>query len=547
MPVFNVADNGDNYTLRRAIFAATPEAVRQTKKLAEQFCTGTDMGTAKKIWQFLKTQIRYEADGYHQKIKLPSALLREKVGDCKSYSLFTAGILENCGIPWHYMLASYNNDPTPSHIYVMTDSGIIIDAVWNAFNSQKQPVYSYKQKTNDMRISKITGLGGLPSKTIGCSGSSCSCGCQSKVTGCGYPVKGIGANLSPKRYFNAVPRTLMLGLVSTNLGGLATLLSQVTNEELRKVWTSFGGDGNSITKAIQDGINKPIRAKWFYDKLVKIANQSVEAYFKKIGVKGLKGTEDEPSYGGAPSWIVGDAGTFPTTGQIDVPNTTDTTPKGASTGNQFSISAEDLMAFMSTQDSETKAKQVIEWGASALTASLCNVPDPTQLSRAACGVIGKEGVGNIIYNFWFWIKYGLANLLANARSPKFTALTQSDCDAFVKLWVDKIGQTGLVQAFDPSKGTGVVLDMGKKYEKGNNETITFTRSDAENVIRAVYFKTTPESKKFIAEACKKYGICPDLVALQYQETPEMKTAGFGGWIAVGAIALLALGAMKKKR
>jgi hypothetical protein len=80
-----------------------------------------------------------------------------------------------------------------------------------------------------------------------------------------------------------------------------------------------------------------------------------------------------------------------------------------------------------------------------------------------------------------------------------------------------------------------------------DQTITWTKQESETIIRNMYFHTTPESKKFIAEACKQYGLCPDLVALNAPQEAAATQAGFGGWIAVGAIALLALGAMNKKR
>ena len=160
MPVNTLYQDGDNAQLRGVIFDATPTAIAQTKQLAQQFKGKTDLETCKNIYNFLKYKIRYKEDGFHQKVKLPSALLREKVGDCKSYSVFTYAILTNLGIPCKYVLTSYNNEPTPSHIYVQTDSGIIIDAVWNKFNSEKKPNYKFYKKVNDMRISTISGIKG---------------------------------------------------------------------------------------------------------------------------------------------------------------------------------------------------------------------------------------------------------------------------------------------------------------------------------------------------------------------------------------------------
>jgi hypothetical protein len=153
--------DGDNKQLRDAIFKATPLAVEQTKNIANKFKGKTDLETCKNIFNYLLTSVTYKEDGNHQQIKVPSALLREKQADCKSYALFTAGILQNLGIGWKYCLTSYNNDPTPQHIYVVTDTGIIIDAVWKIFNNEKKPTYKFYHKPDlsDMKISYIAGIG----------------------------------------------------------------------------------------------------------------------------------------------------------------------------------------------------------------------------------------------------------------------------------------------------------------------------------------------------------------------------------------------------
>lgn len=145
-----------NFELQRAIEAALPAAVAQTKNLAKNFKGSTEKETCSKIFNFLKNDIQYKVDGDNQKIKLPSAFLREKSGDCKSYSLFTAAILSNLKIPFSFTYASYNqNDKTPEHIYVTTKSGCIIDAVYGKFNAEKKPCYKFHKPMN---ISYISGI-----------------------------------------------------------------------------------------------------------------------------------------------------------------------------------------------------------------------------------------------------------------------------------------------------------------------------------------------------------------------------------------------------
>jgi uncharacterized protein YgfB (UPF0149 family) len=147
-----------NKDLQRAIEAAVPAAVVQMKDQSNQFRGITEKETAKKIFDFLKTQVHYKVDGDNQKIKLPSALLREREGDCKSYALFTAAVLSNLKIPYKFCYASYNPfDRTPEHIYVVTNKGTIIDAVWGKFNSEKKASYKFYKPMNISYISGIRG------------------------------------------------------------------------------------------------------------------------------------------------------------------------------------------------------------------------------------------------------------------------------------------------------------------------------------------------------------------------------------------------------
>lgn len=119
--------------------------------------------TCRNIWEFLKSEIPYVLDksGY-QFIKSPGRLWQDKAGDCKSFSVFTASLLKNLGIPYGYRFTSYNpGDNTPTHVYVYVPvkggAEIIIDAVWSGpFNTQKP--YSFKQdykRTSGVAIGSV--------------------------------------------------------------------------------------------------------------------------------------------------------------------------------------------------------------------------------------------------------------------------------------------------------------------------------------------------------------------------------------------------------
>jgi len=85
----------DNKDIRDLLVNLVPQAKAQMVEFSKSFRGRNSKETCKKIFDYIKNNFTYVADGGEQIIKLPSALLKKKVGDCKSYSLFTASILEN--------------------------------------------------------------------------------------------------------------------------------------------------------------------------------------------------------------------------------------------------------------------------------------------------------------------------------------------------------------------------------------------------------------------------------------------------------------------
>ena len=77
--------NASNEQLQSALEKALPAAAAQVKNISSKFKGATDTDTCRKIFDFLCKKVKYDKDGFTQKIKYPSALLREGRGDCKSY------------------------------------------------------------------------------------------------------------------------------------------------------------------------------------------------------------------------------------------------------------------------------------------------------------------------------------------------------------------------------------------------------------------------------------------------------------------------------
>ena len=235
----------DNKDIRDLIESLVPTAKAQMANFSRQFKSGTEKQTCEKIFDYIKSNFTYVADGGQQIVKLPSALLKKKVGDCKSYSLFTAAILENLKIPYKFVYTSYSANPIPQHIYVVTKDNCIIDVVYGKFNQEKKSTYKY---IKDMDVRYMAGLGNCG---CGMGGSDCDSGMgKTKKTkeerkerrqevrqkvGQGVKTGGLAGG-----------RALFLGMVQKNLDGIASKLTKVDANLLRSQWNKVGGKFESL-------------------------------------------------------------------------------------------------------------------------------------------------------------------------------------------------------------------------------------------------------------------------------------------------------------
>lgn len=262
-----VKREADNADLRRAIVDAVPRAAAQTRKMAPYFRRASEQETCRAIFDYLKKNVKYKADGWRQVVQLPSAILRPgAVADCKSMSLFTAAILTNLGIPYHFVLASYTDSPVPGHIYVQTRGGCIVDVVWGRFNSEKKPKYRY-----NMEVSYLAGTDGMGKTVVGKA--------LQKVADKGKTVakKVVGG---AKTVSLAPGRNLFLLLVKNNLDGLASKLAKIDQGKLRTAWNRVGGNWTVLTKNIKTGASKKSRRLGLLKAL------------RKIGINGIGAVSD---------------------------------------------------------------------------------------------------------------------------------------------------------------------------------------------------------------------------------------------------------------
>lgn len=254
------AQKADNKDIRDLLFSLVPQAKAQMAKMAKSFRRRNEEETCRKIFDYIVANFSYVADRKEQIIKLPSALLKYKVGDCKSYALFTASILENLKIPYKFVFTSYNSNPVPGHVYVTTDGGCIIDAVYGKFNREKPSTFKYVQ---GMNVRYMAGVGS-------CDNYGGEYASRRRGVGSAFYDGGSGISGKPVRKIALAPgRGLFLGIVKANLDGFATKLQKVNPDKLKKNWENVGGNYSKLVDAIKKGAGKPAKRLGFLGKLRK--------------------------------------------------------------------------------------------------------------------------------------------------------------------------------------------------------------------------------------------------------------------------------------
>ncbi len=299
----HIKQGASNSELQRAIEAAIPEATKQMQRQAARYKGKSELESCQNIFNFLKNNIHYKADGTNQQVRLPSGLLRTGQGDCKSYTVFTSAILNNLKIPHSLCYVSFNpKDPTPTHIYVITDKGCIIDAVYGNFNKEKKPTSKTLKKMNISIISGIQSpkkIGTYHDTVCGISGimgteSAVDWGKRNGIFQYQSEVWLLANNGTYRKYaaakvfpLAATGRLIVNAILKKNGGGLATSLQNLMQEsrtqspgqpawdKMRKIelqWLTNGGNPNELYESISDGAKKTPTGQYFNKLMMMKAN-----------------------------------------------------------------------------------------------------------------------------------------------------------------------------------------------------------------------------------------------------------------------------------
>ena len=244
------------------ILAAHKYFANDYDNIADQFYTGNKLTTAKRIWKFLKSNVKYSIEpDTHQSVKSPAAILAtgkyEHGGnDCKHYSLFTAGILDainrkypDIKFEWFYRFANYRITETqPQHVFVVLKIGgaeIWIDPVLPTFNNKKSFIN---------KIDKKVALYQISGAEIG----------RSKAKQAKRAVKKAARKARPKKRIllkiaAAPARNAFLALVAVNFKQFAVhLYNQIQKDEakLKNKWEKLGGNYSKLKNTILKAAKK---------------------------------------------------------------------------------------------------------------------------------------------------------------------------------------------------------------------------------------------------------------------------------------------------
>lgn len=284
----------------------------QYKKIAPYFDSPDNIEVGKKIFDFLKKNIKYKIEPFKkQSTKSPAALFYSKCGDCKNYSNFAAGIFKQLGIPYRYRFASYSlTSSTPTHVYIVFDDNggneQVFDAVLSSYLSEAS--YTYKEdKKPKMALYRLSGVNPVAQHSaIGTADVIGKGKIKKAIKKAAGKVKQAVKKTAGKLKQGAVTvaaapvRTAFLGILAINAFKSRDKMAAAIKknpDKVKKFWNNFGGNFTVLKKAAKvSGIDTDNQAIGVVlATLAATAAPAVLAFralLKELGVSDLDGAEN---------------------------------------------------------------------------------------------------------------------------------------------------------------------------------------------------------------------------------------------------------------
>jgi hypothetical protein len=238
-----------------AMLSAHKMYASEYDKISQDFYSGDGVQTAKKLFDFLKKNVRYKIESdKNQRIMSPSAILSLGKNDCKNYALFIMGVLDSLkrkGLidnKIYYRFASYKLlDEIPHHVFAVIQdqdgNEFFIDPVLSKFNERK--TYYHKiDKQPSMPLYSVSGIGAPKKKAAAKAVALAAPKEKKKIV--------LKIALAPAR-------GSFLLLVGLNFMGLATKLKAAfanRADETQNWWKNLGGNPNELLRKTEQGAKK---------------------------------------------------------------------------------------------------------------------------------------------------------------------------------------------------------------------------------------------------------------------------------------------------
>ena len=139
------------YSLQRVVEVMLDNqtlAIQQCKCLIDyvsihQNLPTTNLKKCEFVHKLVRANVKFKKNpNKYQMVINPYALLEMKVGDCKSFSMIVHGLLCALNLKPKLRYVSYDNDPQPSHVYVIVDN-VCIDATVPEFDKEYPYTFKY--------------------------------------------------------------------------------------------------------------------------------------------------------------------------------------------------------------------------------------------------------------------------------------------------------------------------------------------------------------------------------------------------------------------
>ena len=156
---------GNTDDIIREVFATFNDTWQQCAEIAPMLRGATEYETCRNIFDYIIRNVEYieDPDGV-QNVKTPGRLKRDGFGDCKSMAIMAASCCKCLNIPCVFRFVAFGT-PNVTHVYVVTESGIIIDPVERVDGKPKFNYASRFTKNIDMNTTSIYRLSGIGAST----------------------------------------------------------------------------------------------------------------------------------------------------------------------------------------------------------------------------------------------------------------------------------------------------------------------------------------------------------------------------------------------